>query len=252
MRHELIVADDADDASRRAAEVIARNLQTAVVERGSFTMAVSGGRSPWAMFHHLSRMDLPWEAVSVWQVDERIAPAGDPDRNLVGLRNAVASLAVTVHPMPVEELLDDTDLGDAGNSATGNNAIGNSAIGNSRPDRVVCDRYAASLPPTFDVIHLGLGPDGHTASLVPDDGVLDVMDRAVAITSGTYQGRRRMTLTYPALARSDQLLWLVTGADKRDALSGLLRGDAALPASAVLSERSTIVADAAAAALIGP
>lgn len=242
MRHELIVADDADDASRRAAEVIARNLQTAVVERGSFTMAVSGGRSPWAMFHHLSRMDLPWEAVSVWQVDERIAPAGDPDRNLVGLRNAVASLAVTVHPMPVEELLDDTDLGDAGSSA----------IVNSRPDRVVCDRYAASLPPTFDVIHLGLGPDGHTASLVPDDGVLDVMDRAVAITSGTYQGRRRMTLTYPALARSDQLLWLVTGADKRDALSGLLRGDAALPASAVLSERSTIVADAAAAALIGP
>lgn len=242
MRHELIVADDADDASRRAAEVIARNLQTAVVERGSFTMAVSGGRSPWAMFHHLSRMDLPWEAVSVWQVDERIAPAGDPDRNLVGLRNAVASLAVTVNPMPVEELLDDTDLGDAGNSA----------IGNNWPDRVVCDRYAASLPPTFDVIHLGLGPDGHTASLVPDDGVLDVMDRAVAVTSGTYQGRRRMTLTYPALARSDQLLWLVTGADKRDALSGLLRGDAALPASAVLSERSTIVADAAAAALIGP
>jgi len=95
-------------------------------------------------------------------------------------------------------------------------------------------------------VHLGLGPDGHTASLVPGDPVLEVTDALVAVTQ-PYQGHRRMTLTYPALARADQLLWLVTGADKREPLAKLLAGDESIPAGRVVAARSVVMADQAAA-----
>ena len=106
--------------------------------------------------------------------------------------------------------------------------------------------YARSLPEAFDLIHLGLGPDGHTASLVPGDPVLDVMDRKVALT-GEYQGRQRMTMTYPTLNAAKQVLWLVTGEDKVDALRRLRTGDASIPAGRVAAARALIIADAAAA-----
>ncbi|UDY35323.1 6-phosphogluconolactonase [Dermatobacter hominis] len=231
MDHEQWVVEDADGVAATAADHVAQEVRRVVDERGAFTFAVSGGRSPWAMLTHLAHQDLPWEAVSIWQVDERIAPAGDADRNLVGLADAVAALPVTVHPMPVEEL-----LGDGPGDATEDEG----AIA------AACDAYAASLPDRFDLIHLGIGPDGHTASLVPGDEVLGVTDHAVAVTSTAYQGRRRMTLTYPALGRTDQLLWLITGEEKREALAGVLAGDPIYPASKVEAPRSIIVADRAA------
>ncbi len=231
MDHEIWVIDDAEGVASTAADAVARSIRTAVTERGAFHLAVSGGRSPWAMFAHLAALDLPWADVSIWQVDERIAPAGDPDRNAVGLAAAVEGLPVTVHPMPVEQL-----LGDGPGGATDDDELISS----------VCDAYASTLPERFDLIHLGLGADGHTASLVPDDAVLDVSDRPVAVTSTAYQGRRRMTLTYPALGRCDQLLWLITGADKRVALAGVLAGEPQYPASSVEAPRSVIVTDRAA------
>ena len=202
----------------RAAGYVAEHARAAVADRGRFTFAVSGGHTPWAMFAELRNEDMPWADVELFQVDERVAPDGDPDRNLTHLRESLGDSPARVHPMPVN----DPDLDAA------------------------AARYATVLPQRFDLVHLGLGPDGHTASLVPADPVLEVTDALVGVTQ-PYQGHRRMTLTYPALARADQLLWLVTGADKRDALAKLLAGDESIPAGRVLAYRSLIMADQAAA-----
>ena len=180
MQHELEVSPDADAVARRAAGYVAEQARAAVAARGRFTFAVSGGHTPWAMFAELANEDMPWADVELFQVDERVAPDGDPDRNLTHLRASIGDAPARVHPMPVN----DPDL-DAAAAA-----------------------YATVLPQRFDLVHLGLGPDGHTASLVPGDPVLEVTDALVAVTQ-PYQGHRRMTLTYPALARADQLLWLV-------------------------------------------
>jgi 6-phosphogluconolactonase len=218
VRHELEVAPDPAAVAARAASYVAALARHAVADRGRFTFAVSGGRTPWAMFGELSTHDLPWATVELFQVDERVAPAGDPDRNLTHLRQSIGDAPARVYPMPVN----DPDLGKA------------------------AAEYGAALPPRFDLVHLGLGPDGHTASLVPGDPVLKVSDELVALTQ-PYQGHRRMTLTYPALARADQLLWLVTGGDKRDPLARLLAEDESIPAGRVHAARSLVLADQAAA-----
>lgn len=217
--HELVVLPDARAVARRGASIFAEAARTSVSDRGTFVVAVSGGRTPIAMFASLADEDVPWDSVDMWQVDERVAPDGDPARNLTQL---VASLppgaAPTVHAMPVGE----DDL------------------------RSAAARYATGLPATFDLLHLGLGDDGHTASLVPGDPVLDVVDRDVALT-GAYRGLRRMTLTYRAIGRAERVLWLVTGEEKTHALSLLLSDDPSIPASRVRPRRSLVLADAAAA-----
>jgi 6-phosphogluconolactonase len=214
VEHKLQVAPDANGLSAMAASYVVSLAKAAVVDRGRFTFAVSGGHTPWAMFAALRAEYMPWAHVELFQVDERIAADGDPDRNLTHLLESIGDAPAHVHPMPVN----DPDL-DAATAA-----------------------YAALLPERFDLVHLGLGPDGHTASLVPGDPVLDVTDNLVAVTQ-PYQGHRRMTLTYPALARAGQLLWLVTGPDKRDALAKLLAGDESIPAVRVKGGRSLIMAD---------
>jgi 6-phosphogluconolactonase/glucosamine-6-phosphate isomerase/deaminase len=162
--------------------------------------------------------DFDWASVQVFQVDERVAPDGDPDRNLTHLRESLRGVPAEIVPMPVND--DDLDA--------------------------AARAYAARLPDRFDLVHLGLGPDGHTASLVPGDPVLEVTDRLVGVTR-PYQGHRRMTLTYPALARADEILWLISGADKRDALARLLAPDPSIPAGRVEARHSTVLADEAAA-----
>ena len=215
---EVEVLPDADAVARRGAEVVAASAAAAVDDHGDFTFAVSGGRTPWAMFAHLAGR-MPWEKVTIFQVDERVAPDGDPDRNLTQLtRSLPPGGAADVRAMPV----DADDL-----------------------ERAAAD-YASALPGRFDLVHLGLGPDGHTASLVPGDPVLDVTDALVALT-GEYQGRRRMTLTYPALAQARRLLWLVTGEDKRDPLAKLLDRDGSVPAGRVEARDSVVIADRLAA-----
>ena len=218
MALDVEVLPDDQAAAERGADVIATAAAEAVAERGRFTLAVSGGRNPWVMFGLLYGK-MPWEKVTIFQVDERVAPDGDPDRNLTHLlRSLPAGGAADVRPMPVTA----HDL----EQAAGN--------------------YASALPDSVDLVHLGLGPDGHTASLVPGDPVLELENRDVAIT-GEYQGRRRMTLTYPPINRARRILWLVTGADKVDALARLRARDPSIPAGRVSAENALVVADAAAA-----
>jgi 6-phosphogluconolactonase len=205
--------------AHRAADLVHQHALLAVAERGAFTFAVSGGRSPWAMFGELAGEDFPWAQTSIYQVDERIAPAGDPSRNLTLLQESLGSVAsADLRPMPVEA--EDLDA--------------------------AAEAYAHSLPASFDLIHLGLGPDGHTASLVPGDPVLEVRDGDVALT-GPYMGLSRMTVTYPVLERAQSLLWLVTGAEKADALRRLRAHDRSIPAGRVPFERALVLADVAAA-----
>jgi len=223
------VLPDPEALARRAARVIAAEARAAVAARGRFLLAASGGRTPSRMLELLAGEDLPWAAVHLFQVDERVAPPGHPERNLTGLAASLLSRAplpaAGVHAMPVEE-------GDLEAAAA---------------------RYAAELealggtPAVLDLVQLGLGADGHTASLVPGDPVLDVAGADVAAT-GSYQGRRRMTLTYPALDRARLVLWVVAGAGKAEAVARLREGDRDIPAGRVRSDRALLLADAAAAA----
>jgi 6-phosphogluconolactonase len=224
----LEVYSDADAVAQKAAALVAAEARAAVSARGCFVMAVSGGHTPWLMLHALAGEDVPWDAVHVAQVDERVAPTGDPDRNLTHLRESLLEhaplRAERIHAMPVES----SDL------------------------QAACEEYALTLraiagsPPVLDLVHLGLGPDGHTASLVPGDAVLEIKDADVALT-GLYQGRRRMTLTYPILNRSRRVLWLVTGSEKAGMLPRLRVGDAQIPAGRVRADGALVLADRTAA-----
>ena len=228
---KIEIFPDADAVARKGAEIIAAEARSAVKARGRFIVALSGGHTPWQMLRALANEEVPWENVHVVQVDERIAPEGDPDRNLTHLYESLLEHAPLrseqIHAMPVES----ADLDAA------------------------AKRYALTLqelagsPPVLDLAHLGLGPDGHTASLVPGDPVLNVTDSDVALT-GVYQDRRRMTLTYPLLNRSRRILWLVTGKDKVTALARLRQGDVTIPAGRIQAAKALVLADQAAAGLL--
>jgi 6-phosphogluconolactonase len=223
---------DAELVAREAAAIVAAEATAAISARGRFVMAVSGGHTPWLMLRALAHEDVAWEAVHLVQVDERVAPAGDPDRNLTHLLESLRGIASLssdhIHAMPVEA--SDLELA-ASQYATVLNQI-------------------AGSPPVLDLVHLGLGPDGHTASLVPGDPVLEVTDADVALT-GIYQRRRRMTLTYPIINRSLRILWLVTGNDKTAVVRSLADGDTAIPAGRVNRDNALILADRAAASDYG-
>lgn len=215
--------------AQRAAEVIAAEAKSVVAARGRFVMGVSGGHTPWLMLRALADIDMPWSAVQIVQIDERVAPTGHPDRNITHLRESFFDHTLLpadhIHEMPVEA----ADL----EAATAQYA---STL-----------RRIAGSPPILDLAHLGLGPDGHTASLVPGDPVLNVVSADVAMTA-VYQGRRRMTLTYPLINRSRRVLWVVTGGEKASMLSRFLEGDASIPSARICRKRALLIADDAAAA----
>src|SRR5271155_700697 len=215
---KIEVFSDDESTARAAAKYIAAEASGGVAARGRFVMAVSGGRSPWIMLRALAAEALPWEHIHVVQVDERVAPAGDSDRNLTHLLESLAHSPIRpeqIHAMPVESL--DLEAGVAQYAAT--------------------LREIAGVPPVLDLVHLGLGPDGHTASLVPSDPILEVRTSDVAMT-GVYQGRRRMTLTYPMLNRARRLMWLVTGSAKAAMLARLRTGDKSIPAGCVRQDQA--------------
>ena len=219
---------DAEAVAREGARIIAAEARASVAARGRFIAAFSGGHTPWLMVRALGDEDVPWKNLHLVQVDERVAPAGDKDRNLTHLESSLLA-HVPLHPdqiyaMPVES----PDLEAA-----------------AKTYAVKLQEIAGS-PAVLDLVHLGLGPDGHTASLVPGDPVLEVTDRDVAVT-GIYQGRRRMTLTYPILNRARKILWVVTGEEKTGMLIRLRNGDTSIPAGRVRRDQALVLADQAAA-----
>ena len=224
---DVEVFDNVDSVSRAAASTIASDARDAVAARGRFTMAVSGGKAPWEMLRALANEDVPWKDVHVFQIDERIAPAGDPDRNLTHLRESLLEHAPLppnqIYAMPVES----SDLQAA-------------AV-----DYAETLSRVAGSPAVLDLSHLGMGPDGHTASLVPDDPVLNVTNADVALT-GMYMGRRRMTLTFPIINRSRRILWLITGSEKVPMFARLRQADPTIPAGRISQTQALIMADRAA------
>ena len=217
----------ADQVAAGAAAYLEHEIREALVHHPSYSLAISGGRTPWEMLKILSKADLPWQRVNLFQVDERVAPDGHADRNLTQLFQAIAGTPMVtqlrIFPMPV--LAEDLEEG--------------------------CREYTQVLDEVtegkgLDLIHLGLGSDGHTASLVPGDGVMDVQDRLVACTQNLYQGRIRMTLTYPLLNSAKQLLWIVTGSEKQEMVKRLLQQDPSIPAGSIRQENALLMVDQAA------
>jgi 6-phosphogluconolactonase len=217
----------ADQVAAGAAAYLEQEIRDALTHQKSFSLAISGGRTPWEMLKFLSKADLPWKRVNLFQVDERVAPDGHADRNLTQLFQAIAGTPMVtqlrIFPMPV--LAEDLEEG--------------------------CGEYTQVLDEItegkgLDLIHLGLGSDGHTASLVPEDGVMEVQDRLVACTQNTYQGRIRMTLTYPLLNGAKQLLWIVTGSEKQEMVQRLLKQDPSIPAGKIRQENALLMVDKAA------
>jgi 6-phosphogluconolactonase len=225
---EIKIFADEQTAAQQSASFIAAEARMAIATRNRFLLALSGGRTPWLMLRSLAREDVSWQLVHLFQVDERDAPAGHPDRNLTHIRESqldrVPIPANQAHAIPIE----------AGNLET-------AAMSYAKTLQQV-----AGSPPVLDLVHLGLGPDGHTASLVPGDRVLDVGDADVGVT-GAYQKRRRITLTYPILNRARRILWVVTGSEKAGMLARLRDADRAIPAGRVRQASAVVLADAAAA-----
>jgi len=225
MKYEIFADEPA--VANAAAKLIAAEARAAVAARGRFLMAVSGGKTPWAMLKNLAAENLPWADTHIFQVDERLAPDGDPDRNLTHLHASLRNAPIppeNIHAMPVT----------SADPAHG-----------ARDYEETLVRWSGQ-PPVLDLIHLGLGADGHTASLVPDDPALGCHDRDVALT-GVYQNRRRMTLTFPVINRSRRILWLATGAGKIPMVARLLAMDSTIPAGRVAQENAILFTDTDAA-----
>lgn len=217
---DRVIRPDADGAAHWAAQRIGGAVREALTGRGRASLALSGGRSPWVMMAHLFALDLPWHAVDILQVDERVAPDGDAQRNMTriaALLDGTPAAAARMHPMEV-----------------------------TRGPAAAVRGYTevlASLGGPIDVVQLGLGEDGHTASLAPGDPVLDVHDAPVAATAHPFNGTTRVTLTYPALDAAHEVVWLVTGSAKRGMASRLAAADPSIPAGRVRALSQVLVLD---------
>lgn len=214
----LQVLPDAGAAAHRAADVVAGRLLSAVAAKGRFRVALSGGSTPIPMFEALASKSLPWRQVEIYQVDDRVAPLGSPQRNLTAILDIFGDVGATIMAMPVD----------------------------SDDQEAAAERYEQALPHVFDLVHLGLGRDGSTASLFPGDAALEVSDRDVALC-GPRMGTVGMTLTYRGLSKAAEILWLVTGTDKAAPLASLCTAEPGVPAARVASIRTRVVVDAAAA-----
>ncbi len=225
---EIRTYQSATEVAKEAALYITDRIRENISRKGFFTMAISGGRTPWEMIKELSKEDLPWEKVFLFQVDERIAPDAHPDRNLTQLFKALegSKLVVRLNIFPMRVNAEDLD--------------------------VACEEYESIIKRMtengkLDLVHLGIGTDGHTASLIPNDSVLDVDNKGVAVTSTDYQGRHRMTLTYPLINQAEKILWVITGAEKAEMLDRLLHKDPLIPAGKIDQHHTIVLTEESAA-----
>ena len=225
-----------DDGARHAADGLMVAIEEAISSRGHCLLGLSGGSTPGPVFIELASRSLDWDCVVIVQVDERLAPAGSPERNLIQQRQAFADLPVTWLPLPVDDVL----------AVWARDPSDDGAVARILADFTTALISVGDDPPVLDIAQLGLGHDGHTASLVPDDPVLDELRHYVALTR-PYDGTRRLTLTRPVLDRARSVLWLVRGSEKAQPLARLLVGDLSMPAGLVRPQRSVIVADTDAA-----
>jgi 6-phosphogluconolactonase len=228
---KIYVFDNEQNAAQFAASRIAADARNSVAERGSFSVALSGGTSPWPMLAFLAGEDMPWARVHIFQVDERVVPSDDPKWTFAKLRSVLLSRvplpADNIHPMPVD--MDDLQTAAESYERTLTKVLGS--------------------PPVLDLVHLGLGADGHTGSLVPQSP--DVTNALPEVTvSPVYEGSRRITLTYSILSRARTILWFVLGEAKASALARLIAGDSTIPAGRIERSRAIVVADKAAAHLL--
>lgn len=228
---EIRTFQSATEVAKEAAIFIADRIKENIIKKGHFTFAISGGRTPWEMIKELAKEDLPWEKVFLFQVDERIAPDAHPDRNLTQLFKAIEGtklvLRLNIFPMRVNA----EDLDEA------------------------CEEYVSHINRMtengkLDLIHLGIGTDGHSASLVPNDSVLEIKEKGVALTDSEYQGRKRMTLTYPLINQAEKILWVVTGEEKAEMLDRLLHQDPSIPAGRIDQHHAIVFTEESAAAKI--
>lgn len=202
-----------DDPSAAAAAWLARRIRDAVRRRGDALIAVSGGSTAPPLFSALLEHDVPWDRTTVWQVDERVAPDGHPERNA----GQLAAVPARIRPMPVTA----QDL------------------------RAAARRYGAGLPERFDVVHLGLGDDGHTASWPPDHPVVD-SERPCEVI-GEFNGFERMTLTPPVVNAARSRVMLTLGGSKAEMVERWMLRDPALPVDRVRRSGTIAFLDPAAA-----
>jgi 6-phosphogluconolactonase len=227
---KIHIEADADDLALEAAAWIGEQARRAISERQAFSLALSGGRGPHGLFEALAREKIAWERVHLFQVDERAAPLESPERNF----RAIVALLVDrvsipceqLYPMPVAR--EDLQAAAADYAATLARVLG--------PGRVL------------DLVHLGLGEDGHTASLLPGDPAPE--SGAPVIVSMEYQGLRRLSLNYHVLSSARQRCWFVTGAAKSEVLPRAVDGDPGIPAGRIEREEAWFFVDQAAGAML--
>lgn len=228
---EIRTFQSAEEVAKEAANYVADRIKENLAKKNFFTMAISGGRTPWEMIRELAKEDLEWEKVFLFQVDERIAPDGHPDRNLTQLFKSIENtkLPTRLNIFPMHVIAEDLDQ--------------------------ACQDYADHIQRItetgkLDLVHLGMGTDGHTASLIPGDEVLNVLDKKVTLTQNPYQGRQRMTLTYPLINEAEKILWVVTGEEKAEMLERLLLKDSTIPAGKVNQTHAILLTEESAAVKI--
>jgi 6-phosphogluconolactonase len=221
----IMIGKDPAAAAAMAAEWLCERITEDVTARGRCVIALSGGETPWKTLEELITRQVPWHAVHVVQVDERVVAIGDPRRNFTRIHEILCKRGrleeAQLHAMPVERPDADLAAREYGKTLTS----------------------VAGSPPILDIVQLGLGSDGHTASLLPGDATLKITDRDVAATE-VHAGIRRVTLTLPCINRAREHCWIITGAQKAGRLRELLAGREEIPAARVARDNAIVFADA--------
>lgn len=206
MSRKVEILPDRSAIVQRSLEIVLASLQSALAERGQFTIALAGGSTPKPLYEAIASQDLSWDKIHVFWGDERYVPAAHSDSNEGMARRAwldqVAIPPANVHPIPTDEA--------------------DPAIAAQKHERQLQEFFQleAGEFPTLDVVLLGIGDDGHTASLFPHTEALTVRDRL--ITVGNKDGQPRLTFTYPLINQARTVIFLVTGANKQNALAHIL------------------------------